>query len=163
MSELKTKQTRMKNFEVKNFFEFLNKIAAERGVSTDVTACVLANLKELEKTYGEVMGGIFNPDTDPNVNQYKQEIQKLQVQFADKNEKGEIIAPQGKLQITEKFADYEKAIKELNEKYANVIQMCNNAGAYNNQYMNNERDVTLTVLDSYPDGAHPLFVYYLTK
>ena len=56
-----------------------------------------------------------------------------------------------------------KAIKELNEKYANVIQMCNNAGAYNNQYMNNERDVTLTVLDSYPDGAHPLFVYYLTK
>ena len=74
MSELKSKQVKMKNFEVKNLFEFLNKVAAERGVSKDVTECVIKNLTELEKTYNDVMSGLFNPETDPNVNKYKQEI-----------------------------------------------------------------------------------------
>lgn len=163
MSELKTKQVKMKNFEVKNLFEFLNKVAAERGVSVDVTKCVIKNLTELEKTYNEVMSGLFNPETDPNVNKYKQEIHQLQLKFADKNEKGEVIAVNGKLQLTEKLADYEAAIKSLNEKYTNVLQMISNAPAYNNQYMNNERDITINVLDEYPDETHPLLVYYLTK
>lgn len=163
MSELKTKQVKMKNFEIKNLFEFLNKVAAERGVSKDVTECVIKNLTELEKTYNDVMGGLFNPETDPNVNKYKQEIQQLQLQFADKNEKGEVITVNGKIQLTQKFAEYEKAIKELNGKYSNVLQMINNAPAYNNKYMNNELEVTLNVLDSYPDETHPLLVYYLTK
>src|SRR5574344_320724 len=74
-----------------------------------------------------------------------------------------LITHQGKLQITTNFADYEKAVKELNVKYAQVIQMINNAPAYNQQYMNNEREVKLSYLDSYPDETHPLLVYYLSK
>lgn len=160
---MNTKQVRMKNFEIKNFYEFLNKIAMERGVSVAVTECVLKNLKELDSVYKDVLSGIFNPETDKNVIQYKQDIQKIQFQFADKNEKGEVILTNGKIQITEKFQEYEAAIKELNEKNAQIIQMVNNAPAYNNQYMNGDRDVTLNVLESYPDETHPLLVYYLTK
>ena len=134
-------------FRLKNLFDFLNKVASERGVSNDVTKCVLANLTGLEQIYVEVMSGVFNTETDQNVAKYKKEIQQLQ----------------GKLQITTNFADYEKAVKELNVKYAQVIQMINNAPAYNQQYMNNEREVKLSYLDSYPDETHPLLVYYLSK
>ena len=147
MSELKTKEVKLKNIEIKNLFDFLNKVASERGVSNDVTKCVLANLTGLEQIYVEVMSGVFNTETDQNVAKYKKEIQQLQ----------------GKLQITTNFADYEKAVKELNVKYAQVIQMINNAPAYNQQYMNNEREVKLSYLDSYPDETHPLLVYYLSK
>ena len=163
MSELKTKEVKLKNIEIKNLFDFLNKVASERGVSKEVTKCVLANLTGLEQIYVEVMSGVFNPETDQNVAKYKKEIQQLQLQFADKDEKGEIITHQGKLQITTNFADYEKAVKELNVKCAQVIQMINNAPAYNNQYMNNEREVKLSYLDSYPDETPPLLVYYLSK
>ena len=134
-----------------------------RLLRNEVYLRMLSNLTGLEQIYVEVMNGVFNPETDQNVAKYKQEIQQLQLQFADKDEKGEIITHQGKLQITTKFADYEKAVKELNVKYAQVIQMINNAPAYNNQYMNNEREVKLSYLDSYPDETHPLLVYYLSK
>lgn len=147
MSELKTKEVKLKNIEIKNLFDFLNKVASERGVSNEVTKCVLANLTGLEQIYVEVMSGVFNPETDQNVAKYKKEIQQLQC----------------KLQITTNFADYEKAVKELNVKYAQVIQMINNAPAYNQQYMNNVREVKLSYLDSYPDETHPLLVYYLSK
>ena len=49
MSELKTKEVKLKNIEIKNLFDFLNKVASERGVSKEVTKCVLANLTGLEQ------------------------------------------------------------------------------------------------------------------
>ena len=53
MSELKTKEVKLKNIEIKNLFDFLNKVASERGVSKEVTKCVLANLTGLEQIYVE--------------------------------------------------------------------------------------------------------------
>lgn len=110
---MKTKEVRMKYIEIKNFFDFLNKIANERGVSKEVTACVLENIQLIQPIYADVINGIFNPDTDPNIAKYKQEIQQLQMQFADKNENGEVIINKGKIQLTEKFADYEKDRKSV--------------------------------------------------
>lgn len=169
---LVTKKYKYSYFEIKNIFEYLNKLVTLEGVSNESSQMILKNLKIIEDKYKEVMNGIYDPNKDPEIMKYNQEFKDLTIKFADRTEDGQIIgeiASDGKTQqpkITEKLEDFQKAVVELQTKYNSQLEMARNANDYNAKFMNNTVDLEITTwdkLEEFPDKLPPFVMFYFAR
>lgn len=166
-SSIIEKKVQLSQLEIKNYFEMLNKYITVNGVNAELTYAALKTLKALEPVYKEILQGIYNPDNDPKVQEYKQEVNSLIVKHADRTEQGDIVFDANKNPvIKEQIVEYQNGIKELNEKYAETLKLVNGANEFNQNFLNQAKEVTIYSwhrIEEVPDEIPGVFLLYMFK
>ena len=154
-------------FDIKQFFEILNKFIVNNGVGIDISVAALKTIAVLEPIYREVVNGIYVPEKDEKVIEYQKGVREIAVKYADRNEQGELrVDDKNNPIITEQIVEFQKELGEYNEKNKSVIEMANNAPKYNQEYLANKKDVTIFTLnniDLCPNEVPPILVYYFFR
>ena len=161
------KKVQFTQFEIKQYFEILNKYIGGNGINGELTYAALKTIKALEKDYQEISQGIYNPDTDPKFAEYKQKVNELVVKFADRDEQGEIKFDANKNPtITEQIVEYQNELKKLQEEYAETLKLVGGANDFNRNYLSQPREVTIYTwehIEQVPDEIPGVFMLYMFR
>ena len=156
-----------KYYEIKQFFEVLNKFITTDGVGRDMSYAALKTINILEPVYKEIVEGIYKPENDPKVKEYQDGIKKLAFQYADRDEQGKTkVDPNGNPIVTEQIVEFQNAVQKYNEENKAVIDMANGANKFNQEYLSNSKEVkifTLNSIEQCPDKLPPVLMYYFFK
>lgn len=158
-------------FEIKNIYEFLNKLVTLEGISNEASQMIIKNIKTFEAKYQEIIKGIYNPNNDPEIKKYNEEIGTLMEKYADRDDQGNIVfvtTQDNKKypKITEMAVEYQQECETLNTKYQKVLEMANNAGEYNNNYMNSKIEMEVDTwygIHEFPDNVPPFLMFYFAR
>lgn len=161
------KKVQLTQFEIKQYFEMLNKYIGGNGLNAELTYAALKTIKSLEKDYQEILQGMYNPDTDPKFAEYKQKANELVVKYADRDEQGEIKLDANKNPtITEQIVEYQNDMKKLQEQFAETLKLVGGANEFNRNYLNQAREVTIYTwahIEQVPDEIPGVFMLYMFK
>lgn len=161
------KNIQLTQLEFKSYFETLNKYINVNGINSELTYAAVKTIKALENEYQDVLKGIYNPDNDSKFQEYKQEAQKILISKADRDEQGNIKVDANKTPIvTEQIVEYQNEMKELQEKFADVLQKVNGANEYNFNYLNQPRDLkiyTWKSIEEVPNEIPGVIMYYMFR
>ena len=161
------KKINLSQLEIKQYFEMLNKYINSNGVGAELTYAAIKTIKSLESVYQEIQKAIYNPDQDPKVAEYKQEVGTLIQKFADRDEQGNIKFDANKNPIiTEQIVEYQNAVAEVNKKFEETLTKVNGAGEYNQKVLANTRDVeiyTFSTITLVPEEIPGVFMYYMFR
>lgn len=161
------KKITLTQLEIKQYFEMLNKYINANGVGAELTYAAIKTIKSLEGVYQEIQKAIYNPEQDPKVGEYKQEIGALIQKFADRDEQGNVKFDANKNPIiTEQIVEYQNAVAEVNKKFEETLTKVNGAGEYNQKVLANTRDVeiyTFSTIALVPEEIPGVFMYYMFR
>lgn len=163
---LEKKKYTYTNFEIKTIYEFLNKMFISNGIDIETSKFVVKNLKNFDGAYQEISKGIYNPNTDPKVKEYNNEIAKLMTKYADRDANGNIIMNGNEPRITDNAVEFNNELKELQTKYNEVIAMAQNADGYNQKFLANTREVevdTWHTANSFSEKIPPFLMFYFAR
>lgn len=119
---------------------------------------IYKNAEKLSAAYGEIVSKIYNEEVDADFQNFKKKAGDLIVEYADRDEQGNIKFDDNKqVLITEKHEEFKKANDALVAENKAVIDARNNKITETNKYLelSNEYSMLVIGLSDFPADTVP--------
>lgn len=170
MKQFKTKELELTLAEYRVLHDYFVTALNKPGISVDFSLYTAAAAKSLNKSQAECIK-LMNENLPKKENldvKYQQEMNEIVIKFADKDSDNKtIMTAEGRPQITNNIENFNKAINDLQEKYAKLFKAEQTKESDAAEYMKTTKIkaefVVYDSIEDYPAVLEPAIIEILAR
>lgn len=161
---MEQKTITLSNRNIITAVEYFEKQLKKDGKNAAYSYMIYKNTEILRPYYDKILNQYYSDKYENAAkleNDLKQEQEKLALQYADRDEQGNVsYIAQGQFKITEQIAEYNEAMKAFHQQHANDYQTLSTVRSESEQFLNITAEYSVYVLniESFPNEIIPIIV-----
>jgi hypothetical protein len=157
---MKVENLTISKFYLKQLFEEFNPKILADGTNAKYSWFIYKNCEVMAPEYAKLMNELYDERREPEYPEIWKAQQELQEQFADRDEKGNVVTRNGFPVYTKHAKEYDEAFAKLRQDHKEFFEKLDKKDAVNREIFNQTVTIAATMLEvsEFPNNAKPFIV-----